>query len=103
MAAGTSPINLPQSSNGRLLVIIVERNWCRRMMISNKYSPDRLGKCFNPMSSRISRSHLRYRLMIRSCPSNASSCRKSRTASKIERYSTLNPAWTSCRPIAWTR
>ena len=34
MAAGTSPISFPQSSKGRLLVIIIERNSCRRMMIS---------------------------------------------------------------------
>ena len=34
VAAGTSPMSLPQSSSGRLLVIIVECDSCRRMMIS---------------------------------------------------------------------
>ena len=57
---GTSPISLPQSSSGRLEVIMVERSSCRRMMISNRYSPLRLGNCFMPMSSRISKSTLRY-------------------------------------------
>ena len=43
VAAGTSPINLAQSSSGRLLVIIVERFSWRRMMISSRHSPERRG------------------------------------------------------------
>ena len=42
VAAGTSPMSLPQSSRGRLEVIMVDRISYRRMMISNRYSPDRL-------------------------------------------------------------
>ena len=77
-------MSLPQSSNGRLLVISVLESH-RRMMISKSVSPLRLGRCFMPMSSMISRSGLRYLFKMRSCPSSASSCRKSRTTSKIER------------------
>jgi hypothetical protein len=44
VAAGTSPINFPQSSKGRFEVMIVERVSYRRMMISNRYSPERFGR-----------------------------------------------------------
>ena len=91
MALGTSPISLPQSCSGRLLVIIVDRVSYRRRMISNKNSPERLGRFFIPMSSTISRSGLRYFASAFSCPSNASSCKKSRTRSKIDRYRTRKP------------
>ena len=59
VADGTSPISLPQSSSGRFEVIVVERFSYRRMITSNRYSPDRLGNCFRPMSSMMTRSGLR--------------------------------------------
>ena len=55
MAAGTSPISLPQSSSGRLLSHHRARSSWRRMMISNRNSPLFFGNCFMPMSSRINR------------------------------------------------
>ena len=47
VAAGTSPMSLPQSSSGLFDVIRVLFNSCRRMMISKRYSPDRFGRCFS--------------------------------------------------------
>jgi len=54
-----SPMSLPQSSSGRFDVIMVERFSYRRMMISKRYSPERLGSCFMPMSSLMTRSGFR--------------------------------------------
>ena len=45
VAAGTSPKSLPQSSNDRFEVIIVDLVSYRRRMISKRYSADRLGNC----------------------------------------------------------
>jgi len=56
---GTSPMSLPQSSKVRFKVIILERFSYRRMMISERYSPERFGNGLSPMSSTISRSGLR--------------------------------------------
>jgi hypothetical protein len=58
------------------------------MTISKRYSPDRFGNCFIPMSSMISSSGLRYRDSTLSSADSASSWRKSRTTSNTERYST---------------
>ena len=41
MAAGMSPMSLPQSSKGRFEVMIIDRVSYRRMTISKRYSPDR--------------------------------------------------------------
>ena len=47
------------------------KNGCGwRLPISNRYSPDRFGSCFIPMSSMISRSGFRYLWSVRSCPDN---------------------------------
>jgi len=44
VAEGTSPSSFPQSSNGLFEVIIVGFVSYRRMIISNRYSPERLGR-----------------------------------------------------------
>jgi len=67
----------------------VDRVWCRRMTISKRNSPDRLGSCFRPMSSTMTRSGFRYRARILSSPAIASSFMNSRTTSKIDLYSTV--------------
>ncbi len=85
MALGTSPKSLPQSSNGRFEVIIVDRVSYRRMTTSKRHSPERLGSCFIPMSSMINSSGFKYIVNTLSSWPSTSSCRKSRTKSKIER------------------
>jgi hypothetical protein len=58
VAAGTSPINLPQSSSGLFEVMIVLRSSWRRMMISNRNSPLLFGNCFIPISSNYVELHI---------------------------------------------
>ena len=100
VADGTSPISLPQSSSGRLEVIIVDLVSYRRMIISKRYSPDLFGNCFMPISSIINRSGFRYWASTLSWSAKASSCRKSLRTSKTERYRTVNPALMAWYPMA---
>ncbi|KKM05446.1 hypothetical protein LCGC14_1754030 [marine sediment metagenome] len=103
VAAGTSPMSLPHSSNGRFDVMIVDFTSYRRMITSKKYSPDRRDNGLMPMSSMINRSGFRYCVSTLSWPANASSRRKSRTRSKIDRYRTVKPFLIAWRPSAWAR
>ena len=103
VAAGTSPMSLPHSSNGRFEVIIVDFSSYRRMITSKKYSPDRRDNGLMPMSSMISRSGFRYCASTLSWPAKASSRRKSRTRSKIDRYRTVSPFLIAWCPSAWAR
>src|SRR4051812_37165830 len=73
------------------------------MMTSKRYSPDRFGNCFIPMSSMISRSGLRYFASTLSSADSALSWRKSRATSNTDRYSTAWPALIAWYPTAWTR
>jgi hypothetical protein len=83
VVAGRSPMSLPQSWRGRLLVVMVLRNLWRRMMISKRYSPLRFGSLHPHVENeQIGSQIFSHGALV---PVEASSCNRSQTASKMLR------------------